>query len=488
MEDLAREGYLAYSGQKSELEFQSVYHRYADVLDAETLESCIQRFKTASNDEDTRTSRAMLEWQVESQASRELAALEEQEVALENSAMITLNDGRTIPYQSAAIEIMNTADRAERNTIDAARAAVVRKKFAPLRLEHLQREKEYVEALGIAESYNRTFEVLSTVSLQGLVNECKAFLSDTSAMWEETARENLHKFGVPFGEATRADALALFRLKEYDDAFRATIMESTIRRNCVDMGIDATAEGRITFDLDDRPGKRSRAFCSPVRVPDEVYLVLRPHGGQTDYNTFLHELGHALHFGYARADYPFEYRWLGDNSVTESYAMLFDHRMQDAGWLSRYAELGKFRIAPFLRHVAFEELHFLRRYCAKLIYEVQVYSGEVEWEDMPELYTETLSRATNFTYRPEDAFIDLDPRFYSTRYLRAWQLQAVLNEALVNRFNEDWWRNPEAGPWIIQELFSEGQRETAPEIATRIAGAPISFTPLIKQVERLLAT
>ena len=39
---------------------------------------------------------------------------------------------------------------------------------------------------------------------------------------------------------------------------------------------------------------RSRAFCAPVRVPHEVYLVLRPHGGQTDWTTFLHELGHAL--------------------------------------------------------------------------------------------------------------------------------------------------------------------------------------------------
>ena len=30
-----------------------------------------------------------------------------------------------------------------------------------------------------------------------------------------------------------------------------------------------------------------------MRIPDEVYLVLRPHGGQTDWQTFLHELGHA---------------------------------------------------------------------------------------------------------------------------------------------------------------------------------------------------
>src|SRR5678809_1700456 len=102
------------------------------------------------------------------------------------------------------------------------------------------------------------------------------------------------------------------------------------------MNLDPDAGGRIIYDVGDRPGKRARAFCAPTRVPEEVYLVLRPHGGQSDYTTLLHEAGHALHFANVRDDYPFEYRWLGDNSITESYAMLFDHRIQDKGWLLRY--------------------------------------------------------------------------------------------------------------------------------------------------------
>src|SRR5258707_10101227 len=96
-------------------------------------------------------------------------------------------------------------------------------------------------------------------------------------------------------------------------------------------------------------------FRSPVRVPDEVYLVLRPHGGQTDWNTFLHELGHALHYAYMRPDHPMEFRFLGDNSVTEGFAMLFDHLMQDAGWLQRYTGLEKKTTPAFLHSACFEE-------------------------------------------------------------------------------------------------------------------------------------
>jgi len=223
-----------------------------------------------------------------------------------------------------------------------------------------------------------------------------------------------------------------------------------------------------------------------VRVPDEVYLVLRPHGGQTDWNTFLHELGHALHFAYMRPDLPYEYRWLGDNSITEGYAMLFDHRMQDAGWLKRYTNLGN-TLHRFLRTAGFEELHFLRRYCAKLLYETELYGGGTSWQSLPDLYVEQLSGATTFKYNRADAFVDVDPRYYAVRYLRAWQLQALISETLVELFDVGWWRNPRAGPWVCSVLFGEGQRELAHEQAQRVAKKELSFAPLVRAVERLLA-
>ena len=164
--------------------------------------------------------------------------------------------------------------------------------------------------------------------------------------------------------------------------------------------------------------------------------------------------------------------------------------MQDRGWLLRYTDLNRNNIDAFLRLAGFEELHYLRRYCGKLIYEVEAYGDNTEWRTVPDLYVETLSRATTFQYRTADAFIDFDPRYYSTRYLRAWQLQSLLNESLVSRFDIDWFRNPAAGPWMTQELWGEGQRETAEEIAARVAvgGGTISFAPLIRNIEKLLAT
>ena len=488
MEEISRESYLAHSGLKATVELQPIYARYADVIGEEAFRFATEAFAAAAPVSDEhRTARVLLEWELEGQVARVLAPLEEREVAWENTALLRLPEGRELQYQAAPIEIANSKIRAERIAIDEARAKVAGAEHAPIRLEYLQREKEVVESMGVAPSYNQSFEAVTGISLANLGAQCGAFLSDTEAMWDETLRYYLKtKMGLRRGEATRADALALFRASEFDEGFPAGEMESAIRGQVSEMGMDATADGRVIFDLGEREGKRSRAFCAPVRVPDEVYLVLRPHGGQSDYTTFLHELGHALHFANADAALPFEFRWLGDNSVTEAYAMLFDHRMQDGGWLSRYSALGKNRLGEYLRMSGFEELHFLRRYSAKILYEIAVYGGDVPWSSLPDLYVSRLTGATGFTYRPEDAFIDLDPRFYSARYLRAWQLQSALNATLTERYNDDWFRNPAAGPWIGGELFSIGQRDTADEIAARI-GAKLSFDPIVKKIEALLA-
>ena len=488
MQEVSREYYLAHAGHKPTAELQPIYERHAGVLSSDSLAAVVEAFRGApEGSEERRSARLLAEWQIEAQVSRLLAAHDEREIAWESSAIVRLADGRSMPYQRVAIEIANATDRAERLALDEARAQLVERDLAPLKREKLQREKDFVESLELAPSYIATFETLSGIELRGLAAECTAFLRDTQAMWDEVHPEFVRRgLGIEPREATRADALALLRAREFDRYFPAEQMEPAIRRQHREIGIDPEASGRIRLDIGEREGKRARAFCAPVQVPYEVYLVLRPHGGQTDYTTFLHELGHALHFAYMRPDLPFEYRWLGDNSITEAFAMLLDHRMQDRGWLLRYTELDRQSIDRFLRASAFEELQFLRRYCAKLLYEVEVYGGDVSWDSLPDVYVETLSTATRFRYRAADAFVDLDPRFYAARYLRAWQLQAQIADTLVQRFDEDWWRNPRAGPWMVQALFSEGQRELGGELAQRVSGRALSFEPLVRAIERNL--
>ena len=489
MEEISREYYVAMSGLKPQAELQPIYEKYSAILDPDALAAAAESFRSSTaGTPDHARARALLEWLAGMQSSRELAPLEERQMAWEAAAMIPLADGSKVQYERAPIEMANAGDRAHRLAIQAGRSTLVDAELAPMRRERFQRERDIIERLDLADGYNATWELLAGFSLTELRAQCEQFLRDTQAAWDDTAPDFIRRgLSIEPKEATRADALALFRARAFDNAFPARDMETRVQRQVRDMGIDPLAGGRIRLDTAERDGKRSRAFCAAVRIPDEVYLVLRPHGGQTDWSTFLHELGHSLHFAYVRPDHPFEDKWLGDNSVTEAYAMLYDGLMQTAGWLKRYTDLAESRLAPFLRSAGFEDLHLMRRYCAKFIYETHLYDGDVRWEALPDLYVDLLSSATMFRYPPSDAFVDVDPSYYSARYLRAWQLQALIAETLTERFDEDWWRNPRAGPWVVENLFAEGQRELAHDLSKRISGRDLSFAPLVREVERSLA-
>jgi hypothetical protein len=488
LQDVSREYYSSHAGLKPAAELQPIYERHREAFGDESLDLALNLLKEAApGSEEHRSGRMLVEWLLESRIGRALAPLEEREIAWERDAVIALPDGGGEPYRRASITIANTRDAKERRALDNARAALVEAELAPMRQERLSREKEMVEHMAIAPGYINTFDALAGLQVRTLRDECKAFLRETQSMWDDVLPEFLKRgLGITPAEATRADALALMRAPEFDASFPAEAMEREVRRQVTEMGTSPDAKGRVRYDTGDREGKRARAFCAPVHIPGEVYLVLRPHGGQSDWQTLLHELGHALHFANIDTTLPFEFRWLGDNSITEGYAMLFDHRMKDRGWLSRYTQLGSNDMPRYLRGAGFEELQFLRRYCAKLIYEVELYSCDATWSSLPDLYVETLTTATGFKYQRADAFVDVDPHFYSARYLRAWQLQSLLAETLVEKFNDDWWRNPAAGPWIVQELFSRGQRELAEEQAQRVAKKSLSFAPLVKAIEGLL--
>ena len=97
MEEISRESYLAHSGLKPTVELQPIYQRYADVIGEDAFRFASERFRGSSDGDERRSARVMLEWQLEAQAARTLAELEEREVAWENNAMLRLPEGTRAP-------------------------------------------------------------------------------------------------------------------------------------------------------------------------------------------------------------------------------------------------------------------------------------------------------------------------------------------------------------------------------------------------------
>jgi hypothetical protein len=164
--------------------------------------------------------------------------------------------------------------------------------------------------------------------------------------------------------------------------------------------------------------------------------------------------------------------------VTEAYAFLLDGLLRERGWLKRFVGVGQPR--EVLRFTAFHKLWFLRRYVAKLEYELLLHT-EGPGARSREAYRDLLSDATLVAWPAELYLFDVDAFFYAARYLRAWIFEAQLREFLRERFDEEWYRNDRTGPFLLG-LWRQGQRLTTEELAADLGLGPASVDPLLAQI------
>jgi len=78
-----------------------------------------------------------------------------------------------------------------------------------------------------------------------------------------------------------------------------------------------------------------------------------------------------------------------------------------------------------------------------------------------------------------------EPELFTGRRLRAWALEVRLRSTLLERFNEDFWRNPASGRWL-RDLFSRGRRDDAESISEELAGAPLSLEDAAARLIRVM--
>jgi hypothetical protein len=117
-----------------------------------------------------------------------------------------------------------------------------------------------------------------------------------------------------------------------------------------------------------------------------------------------------------------------------------------------------------------DKLIFLRRYASKLGYERSLHGGDKPLDELPDEYATRLSSALHVDWPRESWIADVDPFFYSARYIRAWATERSLRAHLIERFGERWYAEPEAGA-LLREIWSKGQRAQAEELLGEL-GAP----------------
>ncbi|MBI2896389.1 MAG: hypothetical protein HYY06_22720 [Deltaproteobacteria bacterium] len=421
----------------------------------------------------------LAEWiseNVESAAARELT----DRLDAAEAEATALVGGEEVGYRDLPGRIRNTRDRALRAELFAALERLWRE-LDPLAADALALGRDAIASLGLGD-YATALGDLAGFDVRALAREADAFLARTEDVYRESLADALRRgLELPLRQAAEHDLWAAFRLRAHDGHFRADEMVWRVEGFLGRMGIDPTASGRIRRDVEDRPGKTPRAFCAPIRVPDEVVLVIRPSGGMNDYRSFLHEYGHALHHANTSRSLPFEERALGDCSVTEAYAFTLDRLTIDRVFLNKVMKLPRSATELPARELQTSNLFVARRQAAKLCYEIELHAGATDPVDR---YRRWLSRASGVPVSGARHALDVDRRFYAARYLRAWLLEAVLVGILRDRFDEDWFHNPRAGAFLAS-LWAEGNGKGADGLAASL-GARLNFETLALRFEEVL--
>lgn len=385
-------------------------------------------------------------------------------------------DGKEVPYRALSVLIANEADAERRHEIDGLRVGLTAAQN-PLRERRWDALHAEARSLGYAD-YVALCEDVGRLALDSLAASLEAFLWESEATYRSRLVGYLGEIGVAPAVAERSDLAYLFRSPQFDPQFPPERLLPSLRQTLAGLGIDIERQAGVRLDVEARPRKSPRAFCAAILIPGEVMLVINPHGGQDDYAALFHEAGHTEHFAHVDPSLPFAARGLGDNSVTEGFAFLMEHLVYDEVWLRE--RLGWEDAADFVAFKRFYKLYIVRRYTAKLLYELELHRSDNP-RSKSKRYADLLTTYLGVRYNAADYLFDVDDSFYCARYLRAWAFEAQLRQRLQEDFGGQWFLNAKAGK-RLKRLWSTGQRLPAEEMARKLGYEGLDLGPLFAEL------
>jgi hypothetical protein len=468
-------------GEKEMSEQAAIVARYADLFTRPQLETLLEAEETAAGDARESVARLRITCQ-EGIVTRELA---EREDALENGLLAARVgwDGEELPLRSAQARLAVEPAYARRDALGRA-ALEVSAGFNDERRDLLSDRNELEgEVSGIADPVARN-EDEKGVALRPILDAVDVARVESTPSWVTARVHWLDRLLGPERDETPGQAHAgwIRRLSPLESTYtRARSVEvclATLRA----MGFDLDAEKGIRPDLEDRPQKSPRACVIAADPPRVVHLITRAQGGLHDYEAFLHEAGHALHYAGCDPALPLSFRRLArDHALTEIYSFLLDSISQEPAWHVEHFGLSEADAYENAAGARFSNALLFRRYSAKLGYELEFWSRFATNGATPEGYEERLTAATGIRYPRENYLSDMDAGFYSADYLRAWIRSAQLRAHLRREIALDWWRHEATGA-LLRELFLQGTRPTTEDMAERIGFDPLDTAPLVSEL------
>jgi hypothetical protein len=477
----SEEGRAVRVGEKEVSEQAAIVARYADLFSRDQLR--------ALRDEEARADGDQREWLYRLRKTCEggllAAELAERDDELENDILAARLDfkGEELPLRSALARLAIISDYQERDQL----GELYRQRSADFneqRLELLRAYEELEADLTEEPDPVARSEEEKQISLRDLESVLAAASDAIEGSFIAMRERWFERLLGPDREEQPSSAHMGYvrRLSPLDSTYTKERATDVCLATLSALGFDLAADSNIRLDLDDRPQKSPRACVIASDPPRVVHLITRAQGGLHDYQAFLHEAGHALHYAGVDPNLPYTFRRLSrDHALTEIYSYICEAITREPAWHAEHFGLSDEEANTNAEATIFLEALLFRRYTAKLQFELDFWSNFDQAGLQSEDYSQRLTAATGIRYPSDGHLADMDPGFYSADYLRAWIRHAQLRNHLVDEVGEDWWRSPRTGE-LLRDLFAEGTRPSSEEIATRLGFDPYDTAPLVAEL------
>jgi hypothetical protein len=479
--DRSEESRAVRVGEKEVSEQAAIVARYADLFSRDQL--------GVLRDEEGRATGEQQEWLYRLRKTCEsgliAAELAEKDDELENAilaARVTFK-GEELPLRSALARLAVLTDYKDRDEL----GAMHQEKSAEFNGERLDLLSAYEELeADLSEEPDpiaRTEEE-KQISLRELESVLAAASDEVEAAYLSMRERWFERLlGADREEQPSSAHMAYIRrLSPLDSTYTKERATEVCLATLSALGFDMASDRNIRLDLDDRPQKSPRACVIASDPPKVVHLITRAQGGLHDYQAFMHEAGHALHYAGCDPSLPYTFRRISrDHALTEIYSYICEAITREPGWHAEHFGLQDEEARLNAEGTVFLEALLFRRYTAKLQFELGFWSDFEQAGLESEDYEQKLTAATGIRYPRSGHLADMDAGFYSADYLRAWIRHAQLRAHLVDEVGEDWWRSPKTGE-ILRALFAEGTKPSSEEIAARLGFQPYDTAPLIAEL------
>jgi len=477
----SEEGRAVRVGEKEISEQAAIVARFSDLFSREQLR--------ALRDDEERADGEQEEWLYRLRKTCEsglvAAELAEKDDELENAILAARisYQGEELPLRSALARLAILPDYRERDELGELHRAKS-SEFNEQRLDLLRAYEELEAELSEEPDAIARTEEEKQISLRELETVLVAASDEVETSFIAMRERWFERLlGPDRAEVPSAAQVGYIRrLSPLDSTYTKERATAVCLATLSTLGFDLASDRNIRLDLDDRPQKSPRACVIASDPPKVVHLITRAQGGLHDYQAFMHEAGHALHYAGCDPSLPYTFRRISrDHALTEIYSYICEAITREPAWHAEHFGLSDEDARANAEGTIFLEALLFRRYTAKLQFELGFWSDFEQAGLASDDYSRRLTAATGIHYPADGHLADMDPGFYSADYLRAWIRHAQLRSYLITEVGEDWWRNAKTGE-ILRALFTEGTKPSSEEIAARLGYQPYDTAPLIAEL------